>query len=733
MKNIKTISVMIQKTLRRILTSFVIALSLSINLNAQSIAGDWYSVMDVEGMQFTFNIHLTETETGLTGTFDVPEQGTAGVPLSSTSLDGLEFKYTFDPAGFSFSGITNADFTSLMGYFKQGPYDILQKFTRDPADLPEIVSNTIKEEYSKEEVYIEMRDGVKLFTSIYTPNESDEKSPMLMFRSPYNSEPGGEDAFNFFVTVYKRFLDEGYILVFQDVRGRYMSEGDYVNVRPFIPKKRKQIDEASDTYDTADWLIRNVKNNNGNIGVTGISYPGFYATMAILADHPAIKAVSPQAPIGNWFLGDDWHHNGAFFILDGLNFYTQFGDPHYGQSRQSNGVGFSWGVEDSYQYFLDLGPVKNTKKFFPDSVKYWHELFEHPNYDDWWKATVPLPHLTDVNTAVMTVGGWFDAEDLWGAIHTYKAIEEQNKKSVANHFVMGPWSHGQWAMGASENLGNIYWGMSSNEMYHQLEVDFFNHYLKGEGEEDFAEAYIFMTGANEWKEYTAWPPEDAKERMIYFTEDGGLNLEAPEVQESFVEYVSDPAKPVPYREDVHLRRDPNYMTDDQRFAARRPDVVVYQTEVLKEDITLTGTVSADLFVSMTGTDADFIVKIIDVFPDRVQAPEGSDIDVPLGGYQMLVRGEVMRGKYRNSFEEPEAFVPGEITKVSFEIPDLAHQFKAGHKLMIQVQSSWFPLVDRNPQKFVNIYECDEDDFQKSSIKIYSDKNHPSGIRVMSAE
>ncbi len=721
---------MIKRTFLRTLAIALIAISMSINLNAQSIAGDWFSVLYVEGLQLEFNLHITETEDGLAATFDVPVQQTYGIPLTYATLEDQEFKYSFDPAGFSFSGITDASFQSIMGYFKQGSIDILQKFYRDPSRLPEIPGNVIKEKYQKEEVYIEMRDGVKLFTSIYSPKEASEKSPILMFRSPYNSEPGGEEAFNFFVTAYHRFIEEGYILVFQDVRGRYMSEGDFVNVRPFIPKKKKQIDEASDTYDTADWLIRNVSNNNGNIGVTGTSYPGFYATMAILADHPAIKAVSPQAPIGNWFLGDDWHHNGAFFILDGLNFYTQFGDPHSGQSRQTNRLPFRWGVEDNYQFFLDLGPIKNTKNIFPDSVKYWHELFEHPNYDDWWKATVPLPHLKKVRPAVMTVGGWFDAEDLWGALHTYKAIEKQNKKSLANHLVMGPWNHGQWAIGEAENMGNIYWGLSANEMYHQLEVEFFNHYLKGEGNGDFAEAYIFVTGENQWKEYTAWPPENAKDSTIYFAPDGGLSFKAPTAVDNYVEYTSDPMRPVPYREDVHLRRNADYMSDDQRFASRRPDVAVYQTEVMTEDLTLTGTVTADLYVSMTGTDADFIVKIIDVFPDQLRPPKDVEIDVPLGGYQMLVRGEVMRGKFRNSFEEPEAFVPGEITKVSFEIPDLAHKFKAGHKLMIQVQSSWFPLVDRNPQTFVNIYECDEEDFQKSDIKIYSDKDHPSGIRVM---
>jgi putative CocE/NonD family hydrolase len=704
----------------RIMITMMITLCLSINLTGQTIAGDWFSILDIEGLQMTFNLHIIQNEDGLSGTFDVPEQGAIEVPLSSVRVDDTEFRFSFDPGEITFLGIISVGYKSLIGNFEQGPYEAKLKFVRDPSELTESLSGKI-----------EMRDGKKLFTSIYSPKDTLEKSPILLFRTPYNSEPGGEDAFNIFVSLYYRFIEEGYILAFQDVRGRFMSEGNFVNVRPFIPKKkRQQIDEASDTYDTAEWLIKNVNNNNGRIGVTGVSYPGFYATMAILADHPAIKAVSPQAPVTNWFLGDDWHHNGAFFLLDGFNFYTFFGDPHPGQSRKNYPLNFSWGVEDSYQFFLDLGPIKNTRNIFPDSVRYWHELFQHPDYDDWWKSTVPLPHLKEVSPAVMTVGGWFDAEDLYGALHTYEAIEIQNQNSIPNYLVMGPWSHGQWSFGKGESLGNMYWNTSPNEMYQELEVEFFNYFLKDEGPGDFSEAYIFLTGENEWKEFNAWPPVDVTEKTIYFTPEGGLSFDEPVTQAYYVEYVSDPAKPVPYMEDVHLRRDQNYMVDDQRFASRRPDVISYQTEKLTEDITFTGTVSADLYVSTTGTDADFIVKIIDVFPDQVPPPVDAEIDVPLGGYQMLVRGEVMRGKYRNSFEKPDPFVPGEITRVSFKIPDLAHTFKKDHCLMVQVQSSWFPLVDRNPQKFVNIYECDEEDFQKATIRIYSDIEHPSGIKVM---
>lgn len=720
--------------LSRIALTVVFLLSLNTVLTSQSISGDWYSIMNVEGIYLSMNLHITESESGLTGTFDVPEQGAMGIPLTSVSLEDQEFKFEFVPAGFSFEGITDSEYKKIIGYFKQGDINSIMRFSREPVEPPAGSTAALKEIYDKEEVYIEMRDGTRLFTSVYSPKKSDEKSPILLFRTPYNAEGQGEEAYNFFVTIYSRFVEEGYILVFQDVRGRYMSEGEFVNVRPFIPdKKGTEFDEASDTYDTVEWLINNVENNNGNVGVTGISYPGFYATMAILADHPAIKAVSPQAPVSNWFLGDDWHHNGAFFLIDGFSFYTSFGDPHPGESRRNYPLNFRWGTEDSYDYFLDMGPIKNTKKIFPDSVRYWHEIFEHPNYDDWWKATVPLPHLKNVKPAVMTVGGWFDAEDLYGALNTYKSVEEQNKARHPNYLVMGPWSHGQWAAGTAENLGNVYWGMATNTMFQELEVDFFNYYLKDKGEEDFAEAYIYMTGENQWKEYTDWPPADATEKTIYLQPDGGISFEAPDVNNEFSEYISDPDKPVPYMEDVHLRRDPVYMIDDQRFASRRPDVLVFETEPLTEDITLTGPVTADLYVSTTGTDADFIVKIIDVFPDQVRPPADADIDVPLGGYQMLVRGEVMRGKYRNSFENPEPFVPGEITKVSFSIPDLAHKFKKGHKLMIQVQSTWFPLVDRNPQKFVNIYECDEDDFQKATIRVYHDREHPSGVKVVMNE
>lgn len=703
---------------------------LSLTVTAQSITGDWYSLAEVQGMSFRLNLHITQEGENYQGSFDSPDQGAMAIPLTTFTLKDETLEFTFAPGGLTYSGSVNPACTKIAGSLKQGGMDIKLNFQRTPVELPENSPTRIKEKYDKQEVYIEMRDGVKLFTSIYTPKSATGPAPMIMMRSPYNSEPGGEKDFNFFMSAYYRYVKEGYILVFQDVRGRYMSYGKYVNVRPFNPdKKGTDIDEASDTYDTADWLVKNVKNNNGRIGVMGISYPGFYSTMAVLANHPAIKAVSPQAPVTNWFIGDDWHHNGAFMMLDGFSFYKQFGDPMAVPTRQNRGGGVKWGVQDSYEFFMRMGPLKNSAKYYPDSVKYWYELMAHPNYDAWWKATDPRPYLKKVQPAVMTVGGWFDAEDLWGTLHVYSAIEKQNSQSVKNTLVMGPWSHGQWGMGKAENLGNVYWGTNTNEYYHALEMKFFDFYLKDKGDGQFPEATIYMTGANEWKTFETWPPKNTAEQVLYFQPSGGLSFTEPAVADNFDEYVSDPMKPVPYREDVHLQRDAAYMTDDQRFAARRPDVMVYQTDVLTDNVTMTGPLTAELYVTTTGTDADFVVKLIDVNPDIVQTPAGEDIKVPLGGYQMLVRGDIFRGRFRNSYEKPEAFEPGKITKVKFELPDIAHQFKKGHRIMIQVQNSWFPLVDRNPQKFVDIYTCDASDFQKATMRVYHDKKNASCVKV----
>jgi putative CocE/NonD family hydrolase len=590
----------------------------------------------------------------------------------------------------------------------------------------------LRQKYDKKEVYITMRDGVRLFTSVYTPKNTAIKHPVLLKRTPYNIEPQGPQNYNVFLQVYSRYTDGEYIMVFQDVRGRYMSEGSFENIRPVVAIKKsdREIDESTDTWDTVDWLIKNVDGNNGNVGIFGISYPGFYSTMGIIGAHPAVKAVSPQAPVTAWFIGDDFHHNGAFFLLDCFSFYYSNGHAFSAPTR-TGFPQFRFPTPDNYSFFLSLGAISNIgPKFFGDSVKFWNDVFAHPDYDEWWKARDPRQYLKNVTPAVMTVGGWFDAEDLYGALHTYEAIEKQNSQSVKNTIVMGPWSHGQWASGEGNNLGNVYWGIDANKDFADLEKRFFDLYLKGEGAGNIPEARIFVTGANEWRSFETWPPKNVTEKTIYLFPKGAASFTPPKDKESFDEYVSDPMKPVPYTEDVHAQRTTEYMTDDQRFASRRPDVMVYQTDLLTEEITLTGPLTADLFVSTTGTDADYVVKLIDVFPPETKNPsDNGDIKVPLGAYQMLVRGEVFRGKYRNSFEKPEPFVPGNVTEIKYEIPDVAHTFKKGHRIMIQVQNSWFPLVDRNPQKFVNIYKCTEADFQKATHRIYHDIKYPSGIKV----
>ncbi len=590
----------------------------------------------------------------------------------------------------------------------------------------------LKERLSKKEVYITMRDGVKLFTSIYTPKNGNADYPIIMIRTPYNVEGSGPKGYSRYLSSNVQLIEEGYIFAFQDVRGKYMSEGEYMDVRPYNPEKRstKDIDESSDTYDAIDWLVKNVPQNNGRVGIFGISYPGFYSTMSLIDAHPALKAVSPQAPVANWFIGDDFHHNGAFFMMDGFAFYSSFGRPRPVPTREGQS-GFHFPSEDNYDFFLKMGPVKNSQKVcFGDTIAFWNDLLSHPDYDDFWKARTPLPYLKKTTPAVLTVGGWFDAEDCWGAQHVYAAIEKQNPANHSNRVMIGPWFHGQWSRDKGENLGNVYWGSETSKKYKEAELQFFNYYLKDKGQMTLPEASIFISGTNEWKAFEEWPPKNAVEKTLYFHENGILDFSAPTTIEAFEEYVSDPMNPVPYTEDVHLRRTREYMTDDQRFAARRPDVMVYETEALGEDITLTGPVWADLMVSTTGTDADYVVKLIDVFPDTLKDYPANEKGVPMAGYQMLVRGEIMRGRYRNSFERPEPFVPGQVTEVKYEMPAVAHTFKKGHRIMVQVQNSWFPLADRNPQKFVNIYECSESDFQKATNRIFHDAKRSSAIRVM---
>jgi hypothetical protein len=597
----------------------------------------------------------------------------------------------------------------------------------------------VRDNYYKIERMIPMRDGKKLFTSIYIPKDTTEKHPILLRRTPYSAGPYGEKNFpeSFWNSYYRLYMRENYIMVVQDVRGKFMSEGDYVDVRPYNPNKTgTQIDEASDTYDAVDWLLKNIPYNNGRVGAFGISYPGFYATMTALSAHPAVKAVSPQAPVTDWFMGDDFHHNGAFMVMDAFAFYSGFGKPRPYPTMQGS-PGYPIPGADNYDFYLSTGALKNFAKLMGDSIQFWKDLYAHQALDDWWKARNTRNYVQNIpaSTNTLVVGGLFDAEDCFGAWNLYKAIEQKAKNN--NKIVMGPWFHGQWGgRGDGSYLGNVRFGSKTSEWYqNNIEVPFFNYYLKGKGDANkLAEATVFFTGENNWHQFAQWPPANSSPQNLFLKENGALSWDKPNAGNFFTQYSSDPNKPVPYSEDVHLNRTREYMTDDQRFASRRPDVLAFQTDILTNDVTVAGPLNADLFAAISTTDADFVVKLIDVFPNDFKYPENVAVSngaangsYPMQGYQMLVRGEIMRGKFRKSFEKPEPFTPNKVEEVKFYLPDVAHTFKKGHRIMVQIQSSWFPLADRNPQTFVNIYETGDKDFQKADIKIYHNAQYPSSI------
>ncbi|MGJ1196461.1 CocE/NonD family hydrolase [Sphingobacterium spiritivorum] len=587
----------------------------------------------------------------------------------------------------------------------------------------------VREHYTKIEQLIPMRDGVKLFTAIYIPKDTNNKYPFLINRTPYTVSPYGAEQYKKTLGNFPAMMRKGYIFVYQDVRGKWMSEGTFEDVRPQQSKytSRKDIDESTDTYDTIDWLVKNIKNNNGKAGVYGISYPGFYSTASLVNAHPALKAVSPQAPVTDWYIGDDFHHGGALFLMDAFRFMSTFGVPRPHPITPDKGPkGFEFPIKDQYRFYLNAGTVKNLKEtYFADSIKFWNDLFAHPDYDQFWKSRLITPHLTNVQPAVMVVGGFFDAEDAYGAFKTYQSIEQQNKKNN-NILVMGPWFHGGWVRGDGSSFGDIQFDQKTSIHYQEeLELPFFEYYLKGQGNFNAAEANIFLSGSNEWKKFSSWPPKETQQRNLYLQPNGKLSFDKVQRTDSWDEYVSDPNNPVPFQTGVWDSRSREYMVDDQRFASTRPDVMTYQTDALSEDITLTGPVIANLVVSTTGTDADYVVKLIDVYPE--DSPNNKN--TMMAGYQMLVRGEILRGKYRNDFSKPEAFVPDQITKVNYTLPDVGHTFKKGHRIMIQIQNSWFPLADRNPQKFMNIYEAEPQDFQKATQRIFHDVHNSSYITL----
>jgi uncharacterized protein len=582
----------------------------------------------------------------------------------------------------------------------------------------------IRANFAKYEYQIPMRDGVKLFTSVYVPYDIDEKAPILLLRTPYSVKPYGIDKYRTWLGPTEEFENEGFIFVFQDVRGSMMSEGEFINMRPHIADKQSKndVDESTDTWDTIEWLINNIDDNNGKVGQWGVSYPGFYTSAGMIDSHPALKAASPQAPIADWFW-DDMHHHGAFTLALTFGFFSQFGIEREGL-RTEFPPKFDFGTPDGYQFYLNLGSLKNVdERYFHGEIDFWNKFTQHPNYDGFWQSRNILPHLRNIKAAVMTVGGLYDAEDLYGPLKTYRAVEKQNPK-IFNMLVMGPWSHGAWSWSNVDELGDAKFGFNTSKWFQERYLlGFFKHFLKDEAQDvDFPEALIFETGANRWRTFDAWPPLDLKPQQLYFHENSKLSFDPPEENESrFDEYISDPKNPVPYTKEIVTSWEKTYMTEDQRFAGQRPDVLCYTSDVLEEDLTLAGPLRAELFVSTSGTASDWVVKLIDVYPDD---------DKDQSAAQPMIRGDIFRGRYRESYETPLPFVPNEPTKVAFELQDVLHTFKRDHRIMVQIQSTWFPLFDRNPQTFVeNIFEAEESDFIVTHHRVYHTPDMPGCIKV----
>ncbi len=575
-----------------------------------------------------------------------------------------------------------------------------------------------------------MRDGAKLFTAVYVPKDDSKDYGAMFVRTPYSLAPYGVDRYPGRLGPSEKFAREGFIFVYQDVRGRFLSEGVFEEARPHNPDKKgaTDIDESTDTHDTIDWVVKNVPGNNGRVGMWGISYPGFYVAAGMIDAHPALKAASPQAPVTDFYRGDDSYHNGAFFLAANFGFYTFFVE-HKEPTLPKETVEFDFGTPDAYEFYLDMGPLSNANgKYFHGGNPYWNNLVNHTAYDDFWKARSIDNHLYHAPPAVMTVGGWFDAEDLSGPFKVYQSVGEKNPR-VSNHLVMGPWVHGGWARGDGEGLGSVAFNAKTSEFYrNEIEFPFFDFHLNRNGVGKMPAVWAFQTGTNQWRQYDAWPPKKAERRSLYLGEAGTLAWDAP-TGEGADEYVSDPANPVPFTAYVAAGVPKEYMVGDQRFASKRPDVLVYQTEILEEDLAIAGPISPALLVSTTGTDCDFVVKLIDVYPLDFPNPDPNPSEIQKGGYQQLVRGEPIRAKFRNSLERPEPMVPGKVTAIAYEMPGIAHVFRRGHRIMVQIQSSWFPLIDRNPQTFVDIPNAKASDFQKATQRIHRSASPLEAARI----
>ena len=586
--------------------------------------------------------------------------------------------------------------------------------------------------YDKSEVMIAMRDGVKLFTAIYSPKDRSKDYPILFYRTPYSIEPYGEEhrpAEELAPAL--EMLEEGYIFVLQDIRGTYKSEGEFEVIRGIREDKKDPlaIDESTDNYDSIEWLINNVEGHNGRVGQWGISYSGWTTLQGMIDPHPALKASSPQASPSDMFIGDDWHHNGAFrltYAFAWMNHTAQERDTPTAKAPEPFDYGTSWG----YEFFLNAGPTSElNQKYFKGQVPAWEDFINHPNYDEFWQRRNALQYLGNIKHPVLNVAGWFDAEDFYGPISIYQEIEKRNPDNQST-FVSGPWRHGGWVRDDGSCLGDIQFGAKTSEYYQKHIVSpFFRYHLKGEGEWNPKEAIVFETGGNRWHRFDQWPPANNKTKNLYFQADGKLSFDRPKAQKSAADdYISDPNKPVPFTSDFTAGWPGHtWMIEDQRSASARTDVLVYQTEVLKEDITIAGPILVNLFASTSGTDSDFFVKLVDVFPGDTPDPDPNPTGARMGGYQMLVGVETMRAKYRDDYSNPEPMTPNEVTPISFSIWDKFHTFKRGHRIMVQVHSSWFPAYDRNPQQFMDIYHATKNDYNKATQKIYRSAKTPSHL------
>lgn len=583
--------------------------------------------------------------------------------------------------------------------------------------------------YKKTSAMIPMRDGVRLYTTIFSPVNPAQPVPVLITRTPYGASFFIPDDTIVSLTPknFTNYLlaDDGYIFVYQDIRGKYKSEGKMEIHQPLIHATEKgAVDESTDTYDTVDWLVKNLPDNNGKAGIFGISYPGWLALVGAVDPHPALKASSEQACMGDLFLGDDFHHNGAFRLSYAME-YTY--EVEFDKTTDSD---FPFPQYDVFNWYLNLGSLRNVnEKYFHGKIPTWNNFLKHPDYDEFWQKNSPLSYVQYAQIPQLHVGGYFDQEDINGPQLMYDHMEKKDTFN-RNHIVLGPWNHGQWGRSKGDSLGKISFGSETGTWFRELQKKWFDYWLKGIGDGKFDEATCFQTGSNQWKTYTSWPPKEAVIKKLFAAANGKATFNQPKATYGFVSYISDPAKPVPYRTlPIEATYGPGsrwrpWQVEDQRFVTTRPDVISFTLDSLTDDMTVTGKIKAHLFASTTGTDADWIVKLIDVYPDF------DNSSLSMSGYQLPVAMEVFRGRFRNSFSKPTPLTPGKPEEFIIDLHDINHTFKKGHRIMIQVQSTWFPLIDRNPQKFIpNIFQAKETDFIKAEQRIYFSSQSPTYIEL----